>query len=51
MTGYDTDLTDNQWNALDRYFPKPEKMGRPKTYSTRAILLLSEVAFSTFLKP
>ncbi len=38
MTGYDTDLTDNQWNALDRYFPKPEKMGLPKTYSTRAIL-------------
>lgn len=35
---YDTDLTDEQWEALKAYFPKPEKMGRPKSYSPREVL-------------
>lgn len=38
MAGYDTDLSDDQWTYLKGYFPKPQKMGRPKKYSPRFIL-------------
>lgn len=35
---YSTDLTDQQWQLLTRFFPPPEKMGRPKIYSPREVL-------------
>ena len=35
---YETDITDNQWEMIKDFFPIPEKMGRPKTYSPREIL-------------
>ena len=35
---YNTDLTDSQWQALERFFPPPKKMGRPKTHSPRRVL-------------
>jgi putative transposase len=35
---YSTDLTDAEWQCLERYVPPPNNRGRPKTHTTREIL-------------
>lgn len=35
---YPSDLSDKQWNWISGRFPVPEKMGRPKKYSTRQVV-------------
>ena len=35
---YATDLSDEEWNLLEPFFPKPIPFGRPRTYSYREIL-------------
>ena len=36
--GYSTDLTNNEWAVLQRYFPRKKKLGRPPAHSKRAIV-------------
>jgi putative transposase len=35
---YSTDLSDGEWECLELHFPAPNKLGRPRTHSTREIL-------------
>lgn len=41
---FDTDLNDEQWNALEPLLPKPNKMGRPRTCLRRVINALLYLA-------
>jgi transposase len=38
---YQTDLSDAEWFFLEPLLPLPNATGRPKTHSTREILLIS----------
>ena len=35
---YSTDLSDGEWECLELHLPAPNKLGRPRTHSTREIL-------------
>jgi putative transposase len=35
---YSTDLSDGEWGCLELHLPTPNKLGRPRTHSTREIL-------------
>jgi transposase len=35
---YFTDLSGTEWEWLELYVPAPNKLGRPKTHTTREIL-------------
>jgi putative transposase len=35
---YSTDLSDGEWECLELHLPTPNKLGRPRTHSTREIL-------------
>ena len=35
---YATDLSDEEWESLKLHLPAPNKLGRPRTHGTRAIL-------------
>src|SRR5215207_6202570 len=36
---YSTDLSDDEWGCLEPHVPAPNKRGRPRTHSTREILI------------
>ncbi len=36
--GYSTDLTDDEWSIIYRYFPRIKKQGRPPKHLKRAIV-------------
>jgi putative transposase len=36
--GYSTDLTDNEWSVIQRYFPRAKKQGRPPRHAKRIIV-------------
>lgn len=38
LGSYFTDLSDTEWEWLELYVPAPNKLGRPKTHTTREIL-------------
>ena len=38
---YPTDVTDNEWHLLEPRLPRPNKPGRPRTYSWRDLLKAS----------
>ncbi|MCP4746838.1 MAG: IS5 family transposase [Desulfobacteraceae bacterium] len=37
-SGYPTDLINNEWSVIQRYFPRPKKQGRPPKHAKRMIV-------------
>ena len=37
-SGYPTDLNDDEWAVVQRYFPRPKKQGRPAEHAKRLIV-------------
>jgi putative transposase len=36
--GYPTDMTDNEWSIIQRYFPRKKSLGRPQEHPKRSIV-------------